>query len=65
MKKPPADPQSCIACKFFLLAAPDALVGECRRYPPTPISDEGRAVCVCPQMGVSDWCGEWSRKLNS
>lgn len=64
-KKPPADPQSCASCAFFTPVKPGDLVGECRRYPPTPVSDEGMAVCICPQMGVSDWCGEYRRKLNS
>lgn len=59
-----ADPDRCEICRFLLIQ-PGALVGECRRYPPTPVCDEGVAACICPQMGVSDWCGEFSRRLNS
>lgn len=60
-----AAPDQCGGCKFLLLDNPGDEAGECRRYPPTPVSDEGEHMCICPRMAITDWCGEFAHRLNS
>ena len=64
MKKPPADPKTCASCAFFTPELLGENVGECRRYPPTPIAVDEDVICISPQMGIDDWCGEFSQKLH-
>lgn len=59
-KKPPADPQSCESCRFFLGNKTDD-AGYCRRYPPTPIADDEGIASVVAVTTSADWCGEYVR----
>jgi hypothetical protein len=47
--------QQCTNCVFFLVEKNG--VGACRRKPPVVVAD---GVALQPQVGVADWCGEWS-----
>lgn len=63
-KSPPADPQACATCRFFLANQEDD-AGYCRRFPPTPIADDDGIASVVAVTSATDWCGEYARKLNS
>jgi hypothetical protein len=63
-KKPPADPQSCESCRFFLANQSDEH-GYCRRLPPALIVINDEAYSEQPTTSAPDWCGCWERKLKS
>lgn len=58
------DPEACGCCRFFLANEHDS-GGYCRRYPPVPIADEDGLASVGAMTDAFEWCGEFSRKLNS
>lgn len=64
MKKPAPDPKTCASCAFFTPERLGENVGECRRYPPSPIAAGEDVISVSPQMGMNDWCGEYQRKTH-
>jgi hypothetical protein len=39
-------------------------IGDCHRYPPTVIatSDYGDCDIAFPQVGATQWCGEWAAR---
>jgi hypothetical protein len=48
--------EKCQNCRFFDKWEPAR--GDCLRYPPTRNTDD---VCVWPDVGDYDWCGEWAK----
>lgn len=52
------DSPECGNCRFFL-AEDKGDSGECRRYPPVPLIDEGEWVTIWPAIDSDDFCGEW------
>lgn len=54
---------SCSTCAHFRQGDTDG--GECRRYPPSAIEDEGESITYAFVSTRSDWlCGEFKRKVN-
>ena len=54
----------CITCAFFV---PDknSSVGECHRYPPTILPDDGGGVSFSfPLTSADEWCGEFVRYVS-
>jgi hypothetical protein len=55
---------NCASCQFFAGKAnailPDANLGTCRRYAPTPLEKAAWSNgWEWPMVGASDWCGEY------
>src|SRR4051794_21911377 len=53
---------NCIECRYFSLAAfgeQEAILGECRRFPPSHRSKHGGEAGFFPFVGEADWCGEF------
>lgn len=63
-KPPPADPENCGTCRYFLGNRADEF-GYCRRLPPVASIQDGAAVTLWPVVNTSIWCGEFGRILNS
>lgn len=63
-KKPIIEPEACAGCRFFQSNQHDNY-GYCRRFPPTPIIQEESYASVSPVTHATEWCGEFSRALNS
>ena len=49
--------RECANCQWFEPAAPDSLLGSCRRVAPS--SSDG-----FPNTRPIDWCGDWSSGLS-
>jgi hypothetical protein len=63
-KKIPADCMpACISCAFYSCEPKDDL-GYCNRYPPTLMEIEGNFESCFPVTERTDWCGEFTRKVN-
>lgn len=59
-KKPPAFPESCSQCRFFMKEEARASAGYCRRNPPVFCGideDESVAMFTFPIVGETEWCG--------
>lgn len=63
-KKLVIEPDVCAGCRHFAAGAANGH-GYCRRYPPTPVSQETTYASVWPIVSDGETCGEFSRKLNS
>jgi hypothetical protein len=63
-KTPPADPQTCGSCRFFLANQVNEY-GQCRRFPPATSVQDGAAVTLWPVVAASDWCGDFAHVLHS
>jgi hypothetical protein len=62
--KPQPEKESCESCRFYLPNKDDPY-GYCRRYPPTFVTTDEGGGFMDPSTEDSDWCGEFSRKLQS
>jgi len=47
--------EACVVCKYFKALKADNQFGKCLRHPPSIAGS-------FPQVYVSDWCGEFTRK---
>lgn len=66
-KKPAApEPESCGSCRYFLSNKEDEY-GFCRRGPPSvfPDPEDGSPIVLWRIVATPEWCGEFSRKLDS
>lgn len=63
-RKPDSEQESCGSCRFYL-AHPAERGGICRRNPPVPSTQDGAPVTLWSGVSASDWCGCFSRKLQS
>jgi hypothetical protein len=65
-KKPPQhEPEACGSCKFFQPNDHDE-AGYCRRRPPTAIYESDTTYQSVKVVTTTDeWCGEFSRRLQS
>lgn len=64
-KKPtPVEPESCGSCRFFQPNDHDD-AGYCRRFPPVPVVIETSLSVAQATSSAEEWCGEFSRKLQS
>lgn len=64
--------ETCQTCRFLHRPNPDIAAGICHRNPPVPIllglappKIQGQSPTAVteghwPQVGLVDWCGEWS-----
>lgn len=62
-KKPPADPQSCQSCRFFLANETDEN-GYCRRNPPEIFVANDELFSDQPTTSADRWCGQYERKTH-
>ncbi len=64
--EPAEDQKTCKNCKYWNFQKEEG-VGECRRNPPATFFDqeEGAAFALWPYTDDTDWCGEFSRKLQA
>lgn len=51
------DSPECGNCRFCVLDKDGD--GQCRRYPPAVLVDEGTWATVWPVVESDDFCGEW------
>lgn len=54
----------CLFCRHFRADADGEDVGECRRYPPVMIADEGGEYSAFPLVGEDAGCGEFVRRVS-
>lgn len=56
--------ENCKQCRYFLRDARfTAIVGKCRRYPPTVTKESNAFDSEFPEViGSEDWCGEFQSK---
>jgi hypothetical protein len=63
-KKQITEPEACAGCRHYL-ANRENEYGYCRRFPPIPASQDGNYATLWPVTRATEWCGEFSRQLNS
>lgn len=65
-KKPQPEPNTCASCKHIEVINPGDEAGYCHRYPRIWVVREGdEGSFQFPPHDLTDWCGEWCRRLNS
>lgn len=70
-RKPVPPVRACASCKHFNTEPAEGRnmrpeFGECRRYPPFLGTDgDGDAFYYWPTLPATEWCGEFSQRLDA
>lgn len=64
VKKKIEEVSQCQFCRFFLIEKNEEL-GECRRNPPSMYVEDDEVGYSFPVVPLTEWCGEFQRKLDS
>lgn len=66
-RKPKAAiPEDCMPkCRTCAFGEIEGEGGQCRRYPPAFVVEEGEVSSAFPVVAADDFCGEFRRKVNA
>ena len=52
----------CVICEWFGNHDADAQEGDCLRYPPVVLKEDGYVDCEVPSVLETHRCGEWTKR---